>query len=140
MSVEPVTITTTHDSPAWSPEDHQKQAAQQMGIAAADLQCVGAGPDEAIIVKQPVFSEDGTLLSPAVTHYTRRTTWEQRPMPVAPPVFEAAPEKPISHAIPKLPRGARWHGIIEGVEGSYVSDGATLHHVDSAEAKAIVNQ
>lgn len=137
MSVNPVTITTEHDSPLFDPEDHRKQAAEQLGLDPDAIQCIACGPDTFDRISEATYSQDGTLLKAAVIAYHRKTTWEPRPTVIrakeVPPVI---PKE--NHAQPRLPRGARWHGVVDGVEGNYISDGAFLHHVDSDPAKALV--
>jgi len=135
MSPEPITVTTTHDTPLFDPEDHRKMAAPQLGVTPDEIQCIACGPDTFERVSEAVYSEDGTLLKAAVVKYHRSTTWELRPRPPAPP--EPVKEEPVNHYQPTLARGARWHGIINGVEGNYISDGSKLVPTDSPEGQAV---
>ena|SRR5437879_6490183 len=142
MSVKPVTVTTTHNTPAFDPEDHRKAAAEQMGLDPLDIHCVSAGPDSAAEVSKEIVSEDGTVLIPRKLAYTRITTWAER---ARAPVVEQPPE-PEPETIPwptlSLPRGARYHGhvTIDGVttEENFISDGDKLLLIDSDEGKAIL--
>lgn len=160
MSTDPVTVTTTHDTPLFDPEDHRAPAAEQLGFAPDEIHCIGCGPDEFSVMQEaeyigPVFSEDGTLLKgpeltkPRIVSYGRRTTWEPRPRAKAAKETPRAPEPALEHHIPTLSRGARWHGIKDGTEGNYISTGDDLVLLDSPEglkvlsamhAEAVANQ
>jgi len=148
MSVKPVFITTFHDDTTFDPETHRAPAAEQLGLDPDAIHCAETGPDDFNVIQEgsysdPVFSQDGTLLkSPEllqerIVKYHRRTTWEPRPTVVRAKEAPREPQPPENHAQPKLARGARWHGVVDGKEGNYISDGDKLHHVDSAEAKTL---
>lgn len=145
-----ITITTTHDTPLFDPEDHRKLAAELLKADPAAIHCTVAGPDTFDVISEaaysePLFSEDGTvlraaeLLSPRVVHYHRCTTWELRPTVQRDPEPEPVIAPPLTHHIPKLSRGARWHGIIDGVEGHYISTGKELVLLDSADGLAVIS-
>lgn len=138
MSIEPVTVNSIHDTPLFDPEDHRAPAAAQLGFEPHEIHCIGCGPDEFTTVQEPLYSEDGTLLKGRVVTYQRRTTWEPRPrakvVKEAPRVLE--PE--LEHHVPQLSRGARWHGIKDGIEGNYISTGEELVLIDSADGLAVI--
>jgi hypothetical protein len=126
MPVEPVTITTILTDPAFNVEDHRAAAAEQLGVDLGDIYCSATGPDEFERISDAVYSQDGTLLKPAVVKYHRKTTWEQRAIGKRAADPEPPAPEPVNHTQPKLPKGARWHGVVDGVEGNYVSDGTKL--------------
>ncbi len=142
MSVEPVTITTTHDTPLFDPEDHRAAAAEQLGVEPMEIHCISCGPDSVETVKQALYSEDGTMLKDRVLAYKRITIWAERPRA---PRVEAAPAAVEEHPWPtlKLSRGARWHGpvTIDGVtsERYFISDGEQLQLMSSPEGKAVLD-
>jgi hypothetical protein len=139
MSVKPITITTIHDATTFDPETHRAEAADQLGLDPGDIHCIECGPDTFERISDAVYTQDGTgtLLSEPVVKYHRKTTWEQRAMPARQPKIEAPPPVLETHAKPKLSRGARWNGVIDGVEGNYISDGKELHHVDIQQGKTL---
>ena|SRR5579859_2015402 len=137
MSVKPVFITTFHDDTTFDPETHRAPAAEQLGLDPDAIHCIETGPDDFDRISDAVYSQDGTLLKEAVVKYHRRTTWEPRPTVVRAKEAPREPPPPENHDQPKLARGARWHGVVDGKEGNYISDGDKLHHVDSAEAKTL---
>src|SRR5579859_315457 len=137
MSVKPVFITTFHDETSFDPETHRAPAAEQLGLDPDAIQCTATGPDDFTCTQESLYSEDGTLLKPRIVKYHRRTTWEPRPTVVRAKEAPREPPPPENHEQPKLARGARWHGVVDGKEGNYISDGDKLHHVDSAEAKTL---
>lgn len=136
---EPVTITMTYDHPLFDPEDHRQIAASRLGLDPTKIHCISCGPDTATVTTPEVYSEDGTLLSPRVVSYSRITTWGPKPVAAAPPQPEAPPEPdPVVHHIPKLSRGARWNGVLDGVEGNYISTGDGFVLLDSADGLALL--
>lgn len=155
MSVEPITITTKHNTQIFNLDNHQNLAAQQMGLEPDDIHCTGTGPDEieevqAEIWSEPVFSQDGPLLKPAeliqprVLRYVRRTTWSEKPRAAATQVPETAPAEP-EIAWPEFPtmhRGQRWHGLVtvDGItaERAFIHDGEKLVLVSSPEGLAVM--
>lgn len=139
MSTDPVTVTTTHDTPLFDPEDHRAPAAEQLGFAPDEIHCIGCGPDEFTTVQEPVYSEDGTLLKGRVVTYGRRTTWEPRPRAVRDNRESRVTAPEIEHHIPQLSRGARWHGIKDGTEGNYISTGDDLVLLDSPEGLKVLS-
>jgi hypothetical protein len=124
VPVEPVTITTTHNTSNFDPESHRGTAAVQLGLDPAQIHCISGGPDEAKETEPAVHSRDGTGLKPRVVTYTRKTTWDQIPRLAAPPA--PAPPPPVTQHVPQLHRGARWHGTIDGVEDNYISTGNSM--------------
>jgi hypothetical protein len=136
MSIEPVTITTTHDTPLFDPDDHRAAAAEQLGLTPTEIHCIGCGPAE---VRPNLFSEDGTVLQHRVISYSRKTTWEPVPRVKRAPEPERVMVPELEHYIPKLSRGARWHGIKDGIEGNYISTGDDLVLIDSAEGLTVLS-
>jgi len=140
MSVEPVTITTTHDTPLFDPEDHRAPAAEQLGVDAPEIHCISTGPDAVATVKEALYSEDGTMLKDRELSYTRVSIWAVRPRA---PVVAAPPEADHPWPTLKLARGARWHGLvtIDGVtaERFFISDGEQLLLMSSPEGKAVLD-
>lgn len=150
MPTDPITITTTYDTPLFDPEDHRGPAAAQLGVAPTEIHCIAAGPDDFNVQQEaeyssPVFSQDGTLLKPPelikarIVKYERKTTWEPRPRAKAAAEPEPVVAPPLNHHIPTLSRGARWHGIKDGTEGNYISTGTDLVLIDSAEGLAVLS-
>lgn len=154
MSVEPVTITTRHNTQIFDLADHQRMASEQLGVDPGDIHCIATGPDgieeeQAEKWSESVFSEDGTLLKPAelisprVLRYIRKTTWAERPRAVvAKPQDAARPEEQHPWPEHKLPRGARWMGpvTIDSVtaDRAFISDGEKLVLVSSPEGLAVM--
>ncbi len=139
MSVKPVIIKTDHDTTTFDPESHRAPAAEQLGLDPDAIHCISTGPDDfTILQEEEVDPKTFAVLKPRVVQFHRRTTWEPRPTVVRPKAAPLAEPPKENNTQPKLPRGARWHGTVDGVEGNYVSDGKTLHHADTAEAKAVL--
>lgn len=139
---DPVIITTKHDIPLFDPEDHRTLAAQQICFDPDQIHCIECGPDGFETISEPLYSEDGTLLKERVMSYTRVTAWAPKPKAVPSPEPEAALDRPdpLVHHIPKLSRGARWHGSIDGIEGHYISTGYELVLLDSAEGLRMLSE
>lgn len=149
--IKEITIDSIHDMPLFDPEDHRKTAADHMGVELTAIHCIGCGPDgfnelQPEIYSEPLFSDDGTLLKmaeliqPRKINYHRHTTWALKPTVTREPEPEPIVAAPMSHAVPKLSRGARWHGVIDGVEGYYMSTGTDMVLLDSAEGLGLLAQ
>jgi hypothetical protein len=150
ITTMPTTIDTTHDTPLFDPEDHRKAAAEQMKVEPTAIHCIGCGPDgfnelQPEIYSEALWADDGKLLKPAELiqprkiNYHRHTTWELRPTVTREPEPEREIIPPLVHAVPKLSRGARWHGIIGEVEGNYISTGDELVPLDSAHGLTVLS-
>jgi hypothetical protein len=143
---EPATITTTHDSPLFDPEDHRKEAAAKLGVQPDQIHCIGAADGDGVKEISPAtHSQDGTLLQPRVLEYTRVTTWEVRPQPqkqAAPPPPEepgiAWPEHTGQHRGVRLNAPVTIDGKTE--DRDFISTGASFVLANSPEGRAVVAQ
>lgn len=141
MSVEPVTVTTTTEDSDGEIQHGlaRAQAAAEIGLEPGQIVCLVVSP----VGIQPASEiiDPDTKLPVRPAKYTFESTWAPKS---AGHSKEKAPE-PLPWPDVKLPRGARWHGMIpdehgEPLEALLISDGERLLLIDSAEGKLLMNE
>lgn len=128
-----------------------KIAAQQMGLdVEAIVLTAYSCRQNPLTPPAPALDADGqpipqTLTPEDLFSYTYTTTWIPRAETEKPaePVLGQEPVPPIPWPMVELPRGARWHGIVQLTpdtvgEVELISDGITLFRMDSPEGQEVL--
>ena len=139
MSVEPVTVTITteeHDGEIQHGLARAK-AAVELGLEPNEILCLAVAPVGVQPATMISNEETGIMQVETPAKYTVESTWAPK---------HVDPERthtPLPWPDVKLPRGAKWHGLVprpgdEPVEALLISTGEKLVWPDSVEGQAVL--